>query len=176
MAKKRTAIYCYFLEQFYLTIASSIAAVGNIKNYQIISSLLTILPLPISSILFLLGFEPEYIYYVFIVYALSILVVTLFFAKKTFGLDIEKYFSGVLIRCVISFLLAISITSLPLIFLESSLLRLLLVFSISIPASLFSIWLLGFDREEKIYVRKIATDIFLRIRNFITSYMRINFY
>jgi Na+-driven multidrug efflux pump len=164
------------LEQFYVTIASSIAAVGDIKNYQIISSLLTVLPLPISSILFLSGFDPEYMYYVFIVYTLFILVVTLFFAKKIFGMDIEKYFSGVLLRCVISFLLTISITSLPLIFLESGLLRLLLVFSISIPASLFSIWQFGFDKEEKTYLSKIVTNIFLRVRNFMTSYMRINFY
>ncbi|NOT97677.1 MAG: hypothetical protein HOO97_01090 [Sideroxydans sp.] len=160
-----TVIFCRLLlvqkllEQLFITLASSITAVGNIKNYQQVNSFFALFPLGISFLLFQYGFAPYVLYYVFMTFAVISLVVTLFFANKFCELQVLSYFQSVIFRCVISFLLAIGIGSLPLLVLDSGLFRFMLVGGISILSFVSTVWWIGFNTAEKVLVKKFLRTL-----------------
>lgn len=156
-----TVNFCVFLllikliEQLYITLASSVAAVGNIKRYQIITSLLTLFPLPFSYLLFKFGFPPFALYVVFLIYTLLLLVVTLYFAKVFCGLSVRSYVSNVVFRCVAVFVLLMLVTVLPLLILEQGIVRFLvgmLVFLVTMPVVT---WWVGFDEKERLQILEL---------------------
>ena len=79
------------VEQLFLTLVTSINAVGEIKKFQIYHSVLTLLPLPIAYLLFSLNFTPTYLYIVFILYALLNGMIILYFSHKYYNLS-AKFF------------------------------------------------------------------------------------
>ncbi|MDP4238364.1 MAG: MATE family efflux transporter [Bacteroidota bacterium] len=148
------------IEQLYITLASSIAAVGNIKNYQIYSSTLYVIPLIVSYFLFLLHYSPSVLYVVFLIFALINLLVTMYFARVICGLSIMGYLKTVVLRCILSFGLIFAISAIPFPLMHEGLIRLLFVVGISFVSFSFTIWFIGFTQDE----RRMASQM---IRNFL---------
>ncbi len=157
-----TVVFCRLLltrnliEQLFLTLSSSIAAVGNIKKYQIFSSILNFLPLPVSYVLFVYGFPPYFLYIVFIVYAVLKGGVVLYFSKRDCGLDVLSFAKHSILRATLSFSFTIALASLPVAFMNEGFMRLLCVFVVSFIAYLIFVAFIGFRGDErKIFTRMI---------------------
>lgn len=153
-----TIIFCSILlirnlvEQLFIPITTSIAAVGNIKRYQIVSSAITFFPLPATYLMFHFGYEPYFMYVVFLIYSVALFSVVLFYARKYCGLDVLVYLKDVVCRCVVAFLIGLSICSLPRIYLEDAHSRSLTVLGLWALSFLPVIWLSGLNREERLSV------------------------
>jgi hypothetical protein len=137
------------LEQFFVTLASSIAAVGDIKKFQLITSFLTLFPLIIAAFLFKQGFNPDFMYYSFIGYTLISMCITFFFAKKFCELHITEFFKNVVVRCLAAFIIVLVVSSLPLLFMGSGVARFALVGVISLVAFIATVWWIGLNLMER---------------------------
>lgn len=97
-------------EMLTYSLNTSIMAQGDIKIYNIIKSLVNILPLPIIILLFLFNAQPYWMYIVWMIVWSGIGgVVNIYFAHRKVGLKYHEYFSSVFIPSVITTTVPISI-------------------------------------------------------------------
>jgi O-antigen/teichoic acid export membrane protein len=163
-----TQIFCILLlirnlvEQLFIALASSIAAAGKIKSYQIVMSILTILPLPISFLIFQMGMPPYGLYIVFLIYSMGAFVVTLYFSQKLCDLSVGLYFKDVVLRCIAALILTLIVSAIPLLLMSSGWLRLLNVIVLSLSAFSATVWWIGFGNSEREYVRGLIRSILRR--------------
>ena len=147
------------IEQPFQPLMASIAAVGNIRKFQIYSSILNFIPLIASYILFKLGFKPYLNYIVFIVYAITSSILALFFSKRYCGLSLIHFFSEVLSRCYISFGITLILAAIPCMLVESSLIRLAMVLASSMILFFITVWFIGFSTKDRQEIWQIVCSI-----------------
>jgi len=160
-----TVVFCRLLlvrnliQQLFITLASSIAAVGNIKKYQISSGFLNFLPLIIGYIFFHFGYPPYTLYIVFIFYAILNGLIILYFAKKECELPIKTYLKDVVFKCLFSFLILILIAGIPVYSMPESFTRLIIVLIVSTFFFFIVIRFTGLTVDEKITVNNLLKGI-----------------
>ncbi len=149
------------LEQFYITIAKSIEAVGEIKFYCVSRAIINLLPLAISYLVFHAGYDAYYLYIVFLGYAGVNLICSLLFARYKCGLNLREYFSGVFVRCLLMLAMSASFGFVLLVYMESGYLRLVGVCFLSVLGACLSVWLVGLVREE----RQLLSELLVKARS-----------
>ena len=85
-------------------------ATGDIKQYQIVISIISILIVPVSFVVLQTGLPPYYILAFQILLNIIIFIYRLLFARAKVGFPISKYMVSVLLRCII---LSVIIAPLP---------------------------------------------------------------
>jgi Na+-driven multidrug efflux pump len=143
------------IEQLFIPLVSAISAEGNIKGYQKISSILVLFPLVISYFLFRWHNPPYVLYLSFLLYSIVASSFILYYANINCQLSIKVFFSTVIIRCLGVFLIMFFIAYLPVLFLESSFVRLLLVLFLSSISFLGFVYFLGFTKKERVKVKDL---------------------
>ncbi|QWF70712.1 hypothetical protein KEF85_15535 [Methylomonas paludis] len=165
-----TVMFCRLLlvrslvEHLFFPLVSAIAAVGNIRPYQLASSLLTLLPLPVTYYLFQLGFPAYYIYVVFLVYAIFASVIIFYYTVKNCGLPVSTFLFNVLFRCWLSFSFVFGLSCLPYIYLEPSLWRCIYTALTSSLSYLLIVYLFGFSPGEKQQITALLSTILIKLR------------
>ncbi len=155
-----TLIFCKLLlirnliEQLYLTLYSSIAATGDIKNFQIYSSIITIFPLAISFMLFKMNFEAYVLYIVNITYSFIYGLTVLYFAKKVCGLSLTSYFKEVVFKAILSLVLISAIVFIFYFIFHSSNYRWVFTFTSSFLGFIFVIYNFGLSNLEREFIKK----------------------
>jgi hypothetical protein len=144
------------VEQLFVTLSGAIAAVGNVRKFQIFSSILNFFPLVISYILFSFGFPVYVIYIVFIIYALVNGLMTLYFTKVFCELSISTYLKNIVAPCLVSFVLIFILSCSPLSFDIIPIYRLFFVISISTISFLITFWFIGISKEERLKISSIT--------------------
>lgn len=151
-----TIVFCKLLlmrnliEQLFLTLTSSIAAVGNIKKFRIWTSIFNIMPLFIVYILFSMDYPPYTLYVVFIFQALLNSAATLYFAKKECGLNITIFLKDTVLRSVTTLLVvAIIVYLVHFIFPSEGFIRLLIVIITNIVLFVGFAYYIGLTPEER---------------------------
>ena len=160
----RLLLLRFLLEQLFLTIESSIAAVGDIRNFCICQSMLMSLILPVGYIFYSYQFPPYVLHIIFLVSTCITFAIILFFAKEKCGLSISLFFSQVVYRCIIPFIITISISCIPLFFMESGLIRLCVVLSLNVLAYFGTVWLYGLTHDERNQILQLVSTIFKTIK------------
>jgi O-antigen/teichoic acid export membrane protein len=147
------------IEHFFYPLISAISAVGNIKSYQTVSSLITLFPLPISYFLFQTGYPAYSIYVVYILYSILSSVIILIYSKKHCALSLLNFLTNVLLRGGFSFLLVFSISYLPHYYFDYGNLRFINTLVLSIISYLIVVLFLGFSGEERSKFKDILAPI-----------------
>ena len=137
------------IEQLFISLVTAISAVGNIKKFQIYSSILTFFPLLISFLLFSLGFPPYSLYIVFIIYSVIASVNIVYFAKITCDLPVMFFLKEVVLRCFASLFLSFFLSLIPYFLLKENIFGLAIVFINSFLVMSILIWLIGFNKKER---------------------------
>lgn len=165
-----TIIFCKLLlirnliEQLYITLYSSIASVGNIKQFQIYNTILNLLPLPIGYILFHFGFEPWYMYIIFIVYSITQGIIYVYYAKKECQMSIKEYFEEVILKSLIPFFIVFMVSLIPSYFIESKLIELFVVGFVSTISFFVVIWIYGLGIDEKTFILQKVNVLKQKVR------------
>lgn len=137
------------LEQVFVTLPAAIGAVGKIRNYQILSSILNFTPLVVSYLAFSNGSPPQAIYYAFFAYSLAMAVLNMLVAFRFCGLSIPVYLRDVLLRgatvLVGTYLGAFAVTC----FLQPGWMRLLIICLTALLVFLALTWRFGFSARER---------------------------
>jgi hypothetical protein len=147
----------HLIEQLVIPLGTAIAAEGNIKSYQLSTSLLYFLPLPASYLCFAYGYPAYTIYIAFIIHSLLAFAATLYYAKKNCQLVLTTFFSNVIARCVSSFILVFMFSLIPYYLIEPGLIQLMFVILVSLVSYLFVVFYIGFSNAERIAIKKLGT-------------------
>lgn len=131
---------------------TGIQATGKIKNYQIWTSSLMLLNLPICFILFKIGM-PAFIAFFVSIFMSAVLVGTrLFFVYKETNFPVYRYIKTILIDCISVTVLAY----IPLYFLNQymvhELLNFCIISGISVMWSIILFFLLSMTKNERLFI------------------------
>lgn len=138
------------IEQLFRTLATSISAAGKIKNYQISLSILAMLPLIMSYVLFDYGFPPATIYIVFIIQVLlRSFFIVLLYSKKLLGLSIKHFMEDVILKSLVAVAISTILAMAIKMVLDQGFIRLLLVILIHSISYIISIFFVGLNKEER---------------------------
>ena len=97
----RLMIMLSLVEVFNPTIASAVKATGRIKWYQIIISLVLLFVVPVSYLMFYLGYKPETAVVVSIILTSIGNIIRLYFLKILLGISPSEYIREVVLRCLL---------------------------------------------------------------------------
>ena len=135
---------------------------GNIRTYQIVVSLLSLLNFPLSYIVFKLGYPVISTYVIYIIVYLTVDIVKPFLTQKNINLPAIKYISAVLIRVlIVSFLVFV----VPWFFMqtqESSISRLIETCLISVISTALCVYFVGLKQEERLMLKQLILKIMKR--------------
>jgi len=166
-----TIVFCRLLlirnliEMLSYPVSNSIKAVGNIKEFQIASTILNVVPLILTYVFFKLGYPPYYMYLIFIGYSLINGMIILWYAQKHTGIIINDFIRNVVIRCFATFIIVILLTSIPKLFMDQNIVRLILETAISILSITSLIYFIGFHKEERIWAISLFNSISSSIKS-----------
>ena len=152
------------IEQLSFTLILGIEAMGKIKKFKKIMSILDFLPLVASYFLFNIGFSPVFIYISFIAYATVRLPLVLYFAKINCGLSIPDFLKEVVIKCAIIFFLAFITASLPLFFFQNKIIQLGAVTILGFFSFLGYVWLIGLTKDERNVIINFKKSFILKYK------------
>jgi len=157
------------IEQFYIPLNNAISAVGNIKSFQKYNAFLYLIPIIVAYISFSLGFPPFSIYIIFIVFSSVQFINVLYHSKLNFNLSYSLFFNEIVLKCVSTFIISLLIGTLPLLFLEDNIVRLLAVISLGTLTYLTLIWTIGFSKSEREMVLSLKDIIFSKITKYFSA-------
>jgi O-antigen/teichoic acid export membrane protein len=145
------------IEQLTIVLGVSISAQGDIVGLNKVKSILNILPVAFTAILFHLGYSPYYMYIIWI-FCWSILGggTNIFYVRKKCNLSIRKYLHGVLNPCLVLFCIVFGAAYIPYIVLPVGIIRFLCIAIISILCLLILLWFFGLNKSEKQIIRRLA--------------------
>ncbi|MDR3651541.1 MAG: MATE family efflux transporter [Paludibacter sp.] len=170
-----TIVFCRLLlirnviEQLYITMGNTIAAVGKIRSYQISNSILNLFPLVITYVLFKFNFPPYALYIVFIGYAICGGIITLYFTKNVCDLSINLYLRKVIFPSLTTSMLIVIFSLIPYFLLGDGFTKLLLVGVTSTITFFIFVWFLGFTNEEQSMARQIMKIPIVKLKNRIRN-------
>lgn len=150
------SIVCTLIAPFTQMVFST----GNIKKYQILTSSVNILLLPISWFILQLRNNPIDVFGLTVIFSLINLGINIYIVKEIFNIKLKEYFSNVILPCII---LVVILPIFPYwisTFWDSSFLRLVIVSMVDILCFGIISVTIFFDKSEKIM-------IFSFIKNFI---------
>jgi O-antigen/teichoic acid export membrane protein len=150
----RFQIFRTLIEQLTIVLNVSISAQGDIVGLNKVKSILNILPVVFTAILFHLGYSPYYMYVIWI-FCWSILGggTNIFYARIKCNLSIQKYLHDVLKPCFLLFSIVFGISLIPYIMLPVGIIRFLCIAIISILCFLLLLWFYFFNESEKQIIR-----------------------
>lgn len=147
-------VFVFLILQLYPGLARGILAVGVIKNYQIMTSVILVIPIFLGIVLYQLGYPSYSICYVMIFAQLLSLINALYYSYTLFKIDLKKY-TAFIINSIAGLFLSIIISNILKNYLEvidSPFIRFCIttVFSMSIFASYYFIIVLSKDECRSI--------------------------
>ncbi len=164
-----TIIFCrllfvrYLIEQLFLTIDTSIAAVGNIRNFSICQSLLTVFILPVGYLFYTFQYPPYTLHIIFIITSGISLAMTIYFAHRICDLPVSTFLTQVVIRCAVPFIITLLIAALPLLFMNDGIGRLGVVLLFNIVAFTITVWYYGLTRIERNHIVQMIKAVLLKV-------------
>lgn len=143
------------ISSFFDTLSSpiwtAIGATGNVKVYQIVVSIILIIEVPLTYVLFKLGFNPLYAFVTNIVVAFVAYLYRLLYIRKYIYYSLRIYLKDVVWPCI-----RVTVISLPipayLAYISSETIEVILSFITSFLICCSMIWLVGLSSGERMLV------------------------
>ena len=140
-------------------ITQLVMATGKIKVYQIASTLVNIMLLPICFIFLRLGYDAISVFVVAIFVSIINQAVCLIAANRVFRLDFSKYIKSVIIPSLVYALILMIANYLTHLLLEESFMRLVIVVLIDIVIAILLAYWLGLDYTQKSSLKNIISKL-----------------
>ena len=154
----RLTIIGLLIDKFTFEITSAIRAVGKIRNFQIIETLVIILNLPVAYFLFKMSYPPQTIYLTGILFSLITSIYRLYFGKKITGLNIWLFIKQVIVPSIIPMMFATFIGILFNLILHQGFIRLLFS-TLSMEISIIlCVRYFGISQKELHIIKKIINS------------------
>ena len=147
-------------------LVTAMLATGNIKKYQIVAGGLNLLNLPVSYMALYLGYPPESVLIVAIIFSFIVQAARLYLLNEMIGLDILGYVKKVYLNVIFFFFFAILVPMYINGLFEESFVNFLSISIVTILWTLIVIFYSGLKREERILViSKVKSAINKKVRS-----------
>lgn len=144
------------LEQLITGIKNAIVADGNIKKLSKDQSIIYLLPLPITYILFYYGLQPYWLYITWIIFMNFIAGYNIIkHAKRYCNLNVKNFFKTLVIKCIVSTVIISLIGYLPHFFIEQSFFRVIIVGFITTCIYILITWNYCLSEKEKDIIQSV---------------------
>jgi len=150
------------IEQLYVTLYASISSVGNIRNFQIVNAVLSLLPLPLSYVLFDYGYPPQTIYLIFALYAVAQGGIYLYYARHECGMSLLAYWNEVIVKACVPLIMILMAVAIPHFIVTNDLYRFISVSAVHLIVFSLTIWFIGLSRTEKDFVMQFVNRVLRR--------------
>lgn len=138
---------------------------GAMKKYQLCMTTLGCLPFPLTYLSFSLGASPIIAYYIFFFIYWILIYVRYALVQQFTGIPPKLYLYGVVFKTHIVFVLSAVLPILAYMIIPESLLRLFLVFLLSLSSAIVIIWIVGLETEERNFFKTTASKYINKIIN-----------
>ena len=150
----RLALITTLIYTMTLTLNTGIQATGNIRYFQIVTSVLMISALPFSALSFYLGGSPIYAYIIVLFINAILVFVEVLIVKDKIGLSYIYFFKEAILRTIIVGALSSILPIVLLNVLPSSIWRLIIITLLSLMTTTISIMLVGITKSERMFIVK----------------------
>lgn len=150
-------------------IITSMFATGNIKKYQIIVGTISLLQFPVTWLFYELGASPISAYVIFFIFFLGFIFLKLYLIKGMIDLDISYFLKNVLINVLLVTLAAFVVPLFFYLSMNPSVYRFFLIFISGIFFSLLSIFYIGLNKSERLFVVNKCKSGFYAFRLYFTK-------
>lgn len=140
---------------FALAFTQVVHATGQIKNYELISSSIVILVLPLSYLALKLGSGVVTVFLVNLVVCTLMFLICMIYLKKIFSYSIAEYLKEVIIPCLFMAIISLFVPICSSYILHGSLFRLIINFCLGGLVSLMLAYKLILNENEKELIRKM---------------------
>lgn len=142
----------------------AVRAKGKIKYPEIIGGVILILNFPLSYVALKYGSGPQSVFVIMILCGIVCHINRVFFAHRYLLMPVSEYISKVIIRPIFVIVLSalVPIIVSKSVFLDNHFLFIILITLLSSVSILLVIYFVGLERTEKIYIRNIIRDRFVR--------------
>lgn len=159
VAFSRLAILIAWSNMLSSTLITALLATGKIRNYQICVGGLNMLVLPISYIVLKLGAVPYSVLIVSLIISQLALFLRLKFIKAMVNLSMSRFLKEVYFKVLVVILTSIPLPAAIYLIMPDTLMRFIIVVTISVIITSINIWFLGCDNSERIIVRDMFGNI-----------------
>lgn len=136
-------------------VSQVVHATGQMKNYQLATSIVVCAILPISWLFLKLGYSPNSVYIISLVMTLLNQVVCNLYLKKIFEYSLREYLKVVILPCIVFSVLVIIIPYIITVLFPPSFIRLVLVGITSVLLSIIIAYMVILNSSEKGLVKKM---------------------
>lgn len=150
------------IESLSKTIMTGTNASGNIKMYQLMVGGLRILTLPIAYILLKMAFSPSIVLLSILFIDVVALFTRMIIARSIFSLSFWTFVKKVLVVVSLATIVAIPLPFICKCFITESLLRFVIVLSVSVLSTAFSVLFVGCTRTERVSIVSKASQLLKR--------------
>lgn len=142
----------------------SVKATGNIKTFELIIGIITILTLPISYVFLKFGYPPYSVFVINLVIEILAHIFRIWITSRLISFSIRKFIKEVILRCVIVTTIAVPAPILLHLHLEHNINSFITVCTVSVITSCLTVYTLGLQKNEKKFINRKVTHIFSKIR------------
>jgi len=161
----RLTLINLFISKFTFEITNAIRAVGKIRNFQVVETLILILNLPVAYYLFKRGYTPEYIYFVSIFFTLITSLYRIYIGKKIAELDIYIFLRQSILPTFIPIIIAFTSLMTLTLFKQPAFDRLMISFLSNLFLMTVYIYTFGINDYEKKKIVSILDNIKRRFKH-----------
>ena len=153
------------VSKFTFQIVHAIQAVGKIRDFQLVETLMVLLPLPIAYFMFKAGYPPVTIYYIGLFINIPIIIFRFYFGKKIASMDIGHFVKYGILSTLIPLILAGGVLALYIHFVPQSPMRALGSFLIYDIVFTILFYAIGMDNGERKKWKSMLKPLLLNRQN-----------
>lgn len=132
----------------------SASATGHVKRYQSIVGGTLLAILPTSYIVLKLGGNAESVFIIHLAFCILAFIIRLLIIGPLIKLSYKQYFQTVILKCLVVLIVALILPIILKFIVNTSLLDSIIICLSSILSILLSIYFIGLDKNEKIYINQ----------------------
>lgn len=150
----RLTLLLSLFDAFTGILSTAQGATGRIKKYQIVLTLIGILHLPLSILLFYLGFDAYYAMYIYLVIIIILQTVRVSFVCNSIKISKLIFFRKVVLPCLYVTVLSIVLPLTLHCYMQESILSFIVISILSVLVSLTIIYFIGLYKEERNFINQ----------------------
>ena len=153
------SIICMLFSNLNTPVAQMVLAIGKLKEFQIVTSTLICMIIPLSWICFHYGLNPNWIYIVSIIIVIVNQIANLIILRKIYNFKYFEYFKDAIMPCLYATILSPIVPLLIVILMPSTTMRLIITFLSSIIFTIIITYLVCLNCSEKQILKKWVSSI-----------------
>ena len=154
----KLSLITVFIQNCTFQLTNSIKAIGNISSFQIVESLIYMLIVPLTYLFYYLGAEPQFIYYMFILFSFILTYTRIYYAKKLILINPFVFLKEAVWPIILPLLLSVFLTLTIRLCLDEGFIRFLLISILFVVLFVFSYWHLSINNIERSFIRTFVNN------------------